>query len=163
MMAMLPRWTALLLSLTLCACSIAPPRTEQFQALEPDTRATAFESVWEGIRERYYDPTYNGVDWNAVHQHYRERVRKAQDDASFWHTLQRLAAELREASGVYAAYGFQHLDPQRDVRITLLEGAARILAPLTEQVATVAHKLLEERGIRVVTACKVTAIEAGRA
>ena len=73
-----------------------------------------------------------------------------------------LAAELREASGVYAAYGFGHLQPQRDVRITLLEGAPRILAPLTEQVATVAHKLLEERGIRVVTGCKVTAIEAGK-
>jgi NADH dehydrogenase len=71
-----------------------------------------------------------------------------------------LAAELREASGVYAAYGFQHLDPHRDVRITLLEGAPRILAPLTEQVAKVAHTLLEERGVRVVTACKVTAINA---
>jgi NADH dehydrogenase len=73
-----------------------------------------------------------------------------------------LAAELREASGVYAAYGFRHLQPQRDVRITLIEGAARILAPLPEQVSKAAHKLLEERGIRVVTGCRVAAIEADR-
>jgi NADH dehydrogenase len=71
-----------------------------------------------------------------------------------------LAAELREASGVYAAYGLRHLQPATDVRITLLEGGPRILAPLTEQVATVAHRLLEQRGVRVVTSCKVTAIEA---
>ncbi|MES2016890.1 MAG: NAD(P)/FAD-dependent oxidoreductase [Pseudomonadota bacterium] len=71
-----------------------------------------------------------------------------------------LAAELREASGVYAAYGFQHLQPERDVRITLLEGAPRILAPLTAQVAKAAHALLEQRRIRVVTDCRVTAIEA---
>ena len=41
-----------------------------------------------------------------------------------------LAAELREASGVYASYGFEHLEALRDVHITLLEGAPRILAPL---------------------------------
>ena len=69
-----------------------------------------------------------------------------------------LAAELREASGVYAAYGFAHLQPQRDVRITLLEGAPRILAPLTERVSAAAHKLLEQRGVKVVTACRVTGI-----
>jgi NADH:ubiquinone reductase (H+-translocating) len=70
-----------------------------------------------------------------------------------------LAAELREASGVYAAYGFQHLQPQRDVRITLLEGAERILAPLPERVSAAAHKLLEQRGVKVVTSCRVTAID----
>ena len=69
-----------------------------------------------------------------------------------------LAAELREASGVYATYGFQHLDPRRDVRITLLEGAPRILAPLTERVSAEAHNLLEQRGVKVVTDCRVTSI-----
>jgi NADH dehydrogenase len=73
-----------------------------------------------------------------------------------------LAAELREASGVYAAYGFQHLQPERDVRITLLEGAPRILAPLTEQVAQAALRLLEERGITVRTGCRVSSIEADK-
>jgi len=69
-----------------------------------------------------------------------------------------LAAELREASGVYTSYGFGHLDPIRDVRITLLEGAPRILAPLPERVSGAALKLLKERGIKVVTDCRVTAI-----
>ncbi|RJG14938.1 NAD(P)/FAD-dependent oxidoreductase [Massilia cavernae] len=72
-----------------------------------------------------------------------------------------LAAELREASWVYAAYGFQHLQPGRDMRITLLEGAPRILAPLPERVSVAAHKLLGERGIKVVTDCRVTEIAAG--
>ncbi|MCE3263178.1 MAG: dehydrogenase [Pseudoduganella sp.] len=71
-----------------------------------------------------------------------------------------LAAELREASGVYTAYGFGHLDPVRDVRITLLEGAPRILAPLPERVSNAALKLLQQRGIEVVTDCRVTAIAA---
>ncbi|MFC5547498.1 NAD(P)/FAD-dependent oxidoreductase [Massilia aerilata] len=71
-----------------------------------------------------------------------------------------LAAELREASGVYAAYGFNRLQVQRDVRITLLEGAPRILAPLPEKVSASAARLLDERAIRVVTDCRVTQIDA---
>ncbi|MCG2584124.1 NAD(P)/FAD-dependent oxidoreductase [Massilia sp. TS11] len=69
-----------------------------------------------------------------------------------------LAAELREASRVYAAYGLRPLVPQRDVRITLLEGAPRILAPLPERVASAALKLLEQRAVHVVTDCRVTEI-----
>jgi NADH dehydrogenase len=71
-----------------------------------------------------------------------------------------LAAELREASGVYATYGFSRLQVKRDVHITLLEGAPRILAPLPERVSNAALKLLGERGIRVVNNCRVTQIEA---
>ena len=70
-----------------------------------------------------------------------------------------LAAELREASGVYATYGFSRLEVKRDVRITLLEGAPRILAPLPERVSAAALKLLGERGIQVVTDCRVTGID----
>lgn len=73
-----------------------------------------------------------------------------------------LAAELREASGVYATYGFSRLQVKRDVRITLLEGAPRILAPLPERVSSAALKLLDERGIRVVNNCRVTKIEPDR-
>ncbi|WP_332855712.1 NAD(P)/FAD-dependent oxidoreductase [Duganella sp. S19_KUP01_CR8] len=71
-----------------------------------------------------------------------------------------LAAELREASGVYAAYGFRQLRAERDVRITLLEGAPRILAPLPEKVSAAALELLHQRAIQVVTATRVTAIAA---
>jgi NADH dehydrogenase len=70
-----------------------------------------------------------------------------------------LAAELREASGAYAAYGFGHLKVKRDVRITLLEGAPRILAPLPERVSNAALGLLAKRAIKVVTDCRVTSIE----
>jgi NADH dehydrogenase len=70
-----------------------------------------------------------------------------------------LAAELREASGAYAAYGFRRLHVQRDVRITLLEGAPRILAPLPERVSTAAARLLDQRAIRVVADCRVSRID----
>ena len=73
-----------------------------------------------------------------------------------------LAAELREASKVHRNYGFRRLEPDRDVRITLLEGAPRILAPLPERVATAAADLLRERHVRVVADCRVARITPDR-
>ena len=70
-----------------------------------------------------------------------------------------LAAELREAAGAYAVYGFSRLNVKRDVRITLLEGSERILAPLPERVSAAATRLLNQRAIAVVTDCRVTAID----
>jgi NADH dehydrogenase len=69
-----------------------------------------------------------------------------------------LAAELREASKRYIDYGFRKLDPLQDIRITLLEGAARILPPLPERIAAAAAALLAERSITVVPGCRVTDI-----
>ncbi|AMP11127.1 pyridine nucleotide-disulfide oxidoreductase family protein [Collimonas arenae] len=69
-----------------------------------------------------------------------------------------LAAELRDASGVYTDYDFPHLNPNRDVRITILEGAPRLLAPLTERVSKAASKILQDREVRVVTDCRVASI-----
>ncbi|MFA7505439.1 MAG: NAD(P)/FAD-dependent oxidoreductase [Burkholderiaceae bacterium] len=69
-----------------------------------------------------------------------------------------LAAELREASVVHSHYGFRRIDPVHDVRITLLEGADRILAPLPEKVSKAAAALLGERQVRIETGCRVTEI-----
>jgi NADH dehydrogenase len=70
-----------------------------------------------------------------------------------------LAAELREASNAYISYGFHRLDPKRDVRITLLEGSPRILAPLPEHVSNAASRLLKERQIDIIPGCRVAQVE----
>src|SRR5690606_2141767 len=46
-----------------------------------------------------------------------------------------LAAELMEASDSLRSYGMNTLDPARDIKITLLEGADRILSALPEKVS----------------------------
>ncbi len=71
-----------------------------------------------------------------------------------------LAAELREASVVHSHYGFRRIDPVRDIRISLLEGADRILSPLPVKVSNAAAKLLHERSVRIETDCRVSSISA---
>jgi len=69
-----------------------------------------------------------------------------------------LAAELREASAVHTAYGFRRIDARKDIRITILEGAARVLAPLPERVSKSAARLLTDRAVSMVTSCRVVSI-----
>src|SRR6185503_3669215 len=46
-----------------------------------------------------------------------------------------LAAEIRQTTRTHAVYGLDKLDPARDIRLTLLEAAPRILPQLGERIA----------------------------
>lgn len=69
-----------------------------------------------------------------------------------------LAAELTEAFADLAYYSLTNLNPERDLRITILEGAPRILAPLPEKLSAAAHQLLSERGIAIRTSVRVASV-----
>jgi NADH dehydrogenase len=70
-----------------------------------------------------------------------------------------LAAEIRQTTRQHAAYGLDQLDPARDIRITLLEAAPRILPPLSEHIAEAAAALLVELSVEVHTGMQVVAID----
>jgi NADH dehydrogenase len=72
-----------------------------------------------------------------------------------------LAAELTEAGRDMAYYGVTRLDPARDIRITILEGAPRILAPLPAKLSLAAHQLLAERGVAIHTSVRVAQVAPG--
>jgi carboxyl-terminal processing protease len=59
--------------------------------------AKLFDQVWTLINEKYYDPAFNGVDWNAVRERYRPRVDAAKTDAEFYIVLKEMAGELHDA------------------------------------------------------------------
>lgn len=71
-----------------------------------------------------------------------------------------LAAELTEAFFNLAYYGLTYLQPKKDIRIAILEGAPRILAPLPEKLSAAAHHLLSEHGVVVRTSVRVASVDA---
>lgn len=70
-----------------------------------------------------------------------------------------LAAELVEALASFVYYGMDELEPARDVRISLIEGADRILSALPEKLSAKAQKLLYERGVTVKTSVRVASVQ----
>ena len=54
----------------------------------------SFETVWQTVNAKHYDPTFGGVDWNAVHDRYEPRIAAATDDAKFYELTNRMLFEL---------------------------------------------------------------------
>ena len=65
--------------------------------LSARARIEVFEEVWKAINEKYYDPKFNGVDWNAVRERYRLLVDTVKNDTEFYDLLNQMTGELRDA------------------------------------------------------------------
>ncbi|HYL93643.1 MAG TPA: S41 family peptidase, partial [Alphaproteobacteria bacterium] len=65
--------------------------------LSPKDRLQNFEKAWKAIRDNYYDPTMNGVNWEEVHARYLPQVQAAAADQDYYAVLNRMAAELHDA------------------------------------------------------------------
>jgi NADH dehydrogenase len=71
-----------------------------------------------------------------------------------------LAAELYRTTREVIAYGLDRIDPQRDIRIVLIEGGARILPGLPERISEATRRLLDQMGVEVRTGARVTEVTA---
>jgi NADH dehydrogenase len=75
-------------------------------------------------------------------------------------TVVELAAELHKATRTLVSYNLERIDPERDIRLNLIEAGPRILPALPERIAASATTLLEGLGVRVRTAARVTGVTA---
>lgn len=66
-------------------------------SLSVKERVEVFEEVWKTINEKYYDPMFNGTDWNAVRERYRPRVDTVKSDTELYDLLSLMVGELRDA------------------------------------------------------------------
>jgi NADH dehydrogenase len=71
-----------------------------------------------------------------------------------------LAAELHRTIREVVAYGLDRIDPQRDVRIVVIEAADRVLPGLPRRISEATHRLLDEIGVEVRTGAKVMEVTA---
>ena len=69
-----------------------------------------------------------------------------------------LAAQLHRTTRQIAAFGLDRIDPEKDFRITLIEGADRILPALPERISSATAKLLTDLGVDLRTGAKVTEV-----
>jgi NADH:ubiquinone reductase (H+-translocating) len=69
-----------------------------------------------------------------------------------------LAAELHKSTRELVAYGLDRIDPEKDVKINVIEAAGRILPVLPERLSEAATKLLRDLGVVVHTASRVAEV-----
>jgi NADH dehydrogenase len=72
-----------------------------------------------------------------------------------------LAAELRRTTRTLVSFGLDRIDPEKDIRIVVLEAADRILPALPERLSSAATKLLARLNVEVRTGARVEEVLAG--
>jgi NADH dehydrogenase len=73
-----------------------------------------------------------------------------------------LAAELHRAARGFVAYGLDRIDPEKDIRITLIEAAPTVLPALTPRLQEATDAQLKKLGIEVMTGEQVVSVTADR-
>jgi NADH dehydrogenase len=69
-----------------------------------------------------------------------------------------LSAELHRTARAVVAYGLDRIDAEKDIKITLIEAANRILPALPERLSAATTTLLRDLGVDVRTSARVTEV-----
>jgi carboxyl-terminal processing protease len=72
----------------------AGARAEKVLDAAAERRKEAFEIVWRTVRDNHFDPTFGGVDWDAVREEFAPLVRAAQNDQEAHSLLQQMLNRL---------------------------------------------------------------------
>ena len=101
------------------------------------TRDAAFEQAWRIVHERFYDPAFNGVDWEAVRLRYRPQLERVRSDAGFYSLLGRMVAELRDShTRVYTPREYRNrlefVVPTYGLRVAEVEGEVAVVQVLPD-------------------------------
>lgn len=60
-------------------------------------RLAVFDDVWETIQDRYYDPKFHGIDWQAKRTAFRPVAARAGNGQELYDVLRQMIASLRDA------------------------------------------------------------------
>ena len=71
-----------------------------------------------------------------------------------------LAAELHKSTRELVAYGLDRIDPDKDIKLTIIEAAPRILPALPERIAGATGELLRNLNIEVLASARVAEVSA---
>jgi carboxyl-terminal processing protease len=110
--------------------------------LSRQDRIEIFEEVWKTINEEYYDPSFNGINWQEVHDRYRPRAEGAANDLQFYTLFEVMLAELRDAHTIFT---HPHLpadntfQPTGSVGISLREAEGKTVIVAVEPDSDAAH------------------------
>jgi carboxyl-terminal processing protease len=86
----------------LTACGkVAKSETDIGQTAERFNPAECFDKIWRFIYNDFWDPNFNGVDWQDAQERYRPKALAAKDHESFAVIVNQMLAELKTSHTRY--------------------------------------------------------------
>ena len=78
------------------AASFGPVAAENNRATR-EARLAVFDDVWSTINQRYYDRNFQGLDWQAQRNNYRDLAANADTNHELYAVLRRMIASLDDS------------------------------------------------------------------
>lgn len=91
---MLPR---LAFALVFLLAAFRPAPAAASNSVSAELRKETFQAVWETVRDRYFDPSFGGLDWDAVRRETEADAIAAPSDEAFYEALQRMVDRLGQS------------------------------------------------------------------
>ncbi|MBO0858505.1 MAG: hypothetical protein J2P21_08575 [Chloracidobacterium sp.] len=73
------------------------PGAASYGETREDIRRQTFEIVWRTVKEKHFDPTMGGVDWDKAHETYAPRIAAVKSDREFYLLLQEMLGLLHQS------------------------------------------------------------------
>jgi len=76
------------------ATPVLPSGTSTPTQLPLVLQLDVFEDLWQTVNEEYLYPDFNGLDWNAVHEDYRQRIEAGLSNTDFYDAMAEMIYSL---------------------------------------------------------------------
>jgi len=110
-------------------------------------RLEIFEQVWSNVNEHFYDPNFNGIDWNKKHIEYKTKIENCNNTDTLFFLLNKMLFELNsshcgvgllsELDKAISPYIFSNGEIGIDIRI--IENRIIVTNVLKNSPANIAH------------------------
>jgi len=60
-----------------------------------------FEELWSIVKENYLYRDFNGLDWDAVYQEFRQQIEAGLSDSGYYHTMNEMISRLGDDHSSY--------------------------------------------------------------
>jgi C-terminal processing protease CtpA/Prc len=72
----------------------------------------SFETVWQTINDKHFDPSFGGLDWNDVYNRYQPKIAAVEKNEEFYFLINKMLFELNLSHMfVLAPEDLSHLAP----------------------------------------------------
>src|ERR1043166_9716109 len=89
------------LSVCIFAVSVAVATLPALAATARASYGAVFNEIWQTVRDQFFDPRLNGLDWNTARERYAARAEHARTADDFASVVNEMLSELRSSHTHY--------------------------------------------------------------
>ena len=79
----------------------APTPTTALMPIDKEFQLDIFQALWETVDEEYLYPDFNGLDWDAMYDEYRQRIEDGLATEEFYFAMDEMIFRLGDEHSIY--------------------------------------------------------------